>query len=228
MEERGIFRYKGLKGFLTMSIFRSLFRPLLFDKSDYIHASFLASLNSCSKTLLSKSLKEEYQTQIGYWLIYFPKFFFEAIFMDGQSEGILSSFTKSADNTIAKKCTYITQAYVIYNIQQLFKNDPAFQNHFGFPVEDMGELFFGRLNLNKEIEDHLIIFRENYSGKISELLDPRNQIVFYSAEILKIFYSNIDIQQKMLIKFDQDLIKKGELIIGGLTMIQELKINGVR
>lgn len=53
MEERGIYRYKGLKRFLTLGLPRSLFRPIIYNKCDYIHANFLKTLNSSAKKIIS-------------------------------------------------------------------------------------------------------------------------------------------------------------------------------
>jgi hypothetical protein len=79
----GIFRHGPFKTFLTRGFLRSIFKPLLYSKSDNIQANFVEVVNDFV-IKIEREIKTKNKLAIIYWLAIVPKLFFEMIFIENE------------------------------------------------------------------------------------------------------------------------------------------------
>ncbi len=227
MADKGIFRYTGFKRFLTQGLFRKIFQPIFFNNAEHIHNSFLNPLVDCLRAIKDNVQKDK-QLILSFWLIRVPRELFEEIFIDGDKPNELMSFaTKNADNLKAEKCTYITQAYVLWTLEQFLENDKIFQNKIDLTIEQIEYVLKDILKFQDTL-NYLNFFRKEFDleklHKDNEnFIDPRDWILFYVWQICEVIYSDKNLMKQTLKDWDNNMLKKMSLTIFDTEYFTEVK-----
>jgi len=208
--ERGIFRHSKLKAFLTRGIFKTVFRPLLYSNEDFIHSNFSYVLNDFAYK--SKyALKQEYYNIISFWMVLTPGYYFEKIFLENDDGNYYLNILKEVDNQDGFECAYITQAYVLWKLQQFLSNDNVFKAKIRLSISDFEEsinLVYGKSNRTMYYLDY---YRKKFD--LSKLeVDPRDWPIIYVWDICDVLFDNEEKMKNKMINWDNNLIAKMGLV----------------
>lgn len=135
----GTDRYGFIKSFLTRGFLRSIFRPLLYTKSDYFHSTFIETL-LCFHIFSDSFLKPKNRAAFYYWLIIVPKSIFEQLFIENERGEVLINMIKKASKNKGKECALITQTFIIFYLQEYILKDKEFKETMGFTVEEINKV----------------------------------------------------------------------------------------
>lgn len=226
MSKKGVYRFTGVNKFLTQGPLRKLFQPLFYDRSDYIHQNFINPLYDCLLNIEDKVPKDK-RLLFSFWLVQVPQEFFEGVFLDAREPNSLWFATKQADNLNSERCFYITQAYILWMLEQLLKNDRSFQKEINLTIEQTEHIVKDVLKL-KETINYLEFFRNEFNvGKLQKnkknFIDPRDWIFEYIIQIFKIIFSDQELMNQTLKDWDNDILRKMSLIIYNTTFFSDIK-----
>lgn len=226
MRKFGVYRYTGFKLLLVKGPLRWIFQPIIYDKADYLHKNFLHPLYDC-QIKIQDIVKNDWQIMLTYWLIEVPEELFEGIFLDYTEPKSMWFATKNADNINSEKCVYITQAYVLWNLEQLLKNDKNFQKKMDLTIDNIEYLL---LNIFKfqETLNYLNFFRDKFDLKKlhkdkKNFIDPRDWILEYVWQICEIIYSDKHLMNQTLKDWDTNILQKLSLTIFDTTFFSDVK-----
>ncbi|MFA6923707.1 MAG: hypothetical protein WC223_05575 [Bacteroidales bacterium] len=226
MENKGIFRHSKLKTFFKKGFLGKLSRLIFFKNEDYIHFRFINCLsNNISK--IQKSNGNYNKVIILYWLVQLPRELFEELFIEGESKSEIMNFTlKNAENLKSEKCAYITQAYILWNYENILRSD----NVFGSAMQRntivaFEEIVKSNIESSDEIIDYLNFFRHVFDAKDNgdEPVNPKDRILIYIFEICKIIYKDKNKIQEALNKLDQNIRQKLILSFFDVAFFSEAK-----
>lgn len=211
--KRGIFRYGIFKAFLTRGLFRKLFKPLLYSKTDKIHDEFISVLNKFTVEM-NKLVSREgraFPIPFMFWLVIVPKEFFEAIFIEDEKNNTYLDVVRNATTQNGSECSYLTQAFVLWNLQQFLENDKGFRQKMGFSIEDVEKVVTLILGKENKVIHYLNYLREKFDTDKLEI-DPRDWSFVYVAEVAKLLINDKQVLTDTLQEWDNDLIQKMEFI----------------
>jgi hypothetical protein len=176
--KRGIFRHGGFKTFLTRGILKGVFEPILYSDNDRIHRDFVIPLNECARVLPTFNVVRRATNLLTYWLVQVPKELFETLFIPGEKGRSYFSVVSFADHNGGQYCAHLTQAYVVFLVEQSLRNSLEFATTMGFTQEDMRlciEGVYGKQNLTVQC---LVSLYEEF-GLQRMKVDPRDWPIVY-------------------------------------------------
>jgi hypothetical protein len=197
----GIFRHGLLKTFLTRSFLGSIFRPILYTKSDNIHSDFVDPLNHFA-IKLNQASNLEYRMLLGYWLVLVPKTFFEILFVEDEQGGVYFDVLNKATGIYGKECAYITQAFTLWYLHQFLKNDPNFKAQIGLSMDDVETVIKNISGNENQVLQYLNYFRYHFTDE-SEVIDPADWPVNYYAIICKTLIRDSKVLKGCLVRWDK-------------------------
>lgn len=211
----GIFKHGLIKTILTRGFLSPIFKSMLYTKEDNIHNDFVEVVNDFV-VKVPRDIKPKSEKTMLFWLAIVPKNFFEAIFIDNDKAPAYLNVVENATQNSGKECAYITQAFILYNLEQILQNKAGFKEAMGFTIEDLENVTKIILGEDNKILTYLNHFREKFDlKKIGQetFIDPRDWSIFYVAEITKQLINNKEIAKKSLGKWDEDLIEKTKFVL---------------
>lgn len=135
--KRGIFRHGRLKTFLTRGILKGIFEPILYSDSDRIHRDFILPLNDCARVLPTLNIAPRANKLLTFWLVLVPKELFETLFIPDEEGKCYFPVMSFADHNEGQHCAHLTQAYVVFLVEQLLRNSAEFAAAMNFTREDI-------------------------------------------------------------------------------------------
>lgn len=206
----GIFRHGFFKTFLTRGFLRSIFEPLLYTKSDKIQADFVEVVNDFV-VKIEREIKPKNAMAVMYWLAIVPKLFFEMIFVENEKGEVYLDVLKNATENNGNECAFITQAFILWNLQQILQNKQEYKEEMGFSIEDLEEITKIILGQDNKIIHYLNYYREKFDLKKLEV-DPRDWSIIYVSDICNALVTDKKVLKETLQEWDSDMIKKMEFI----------------
>lgn len=233
---RGIWTHGALKTFLTRGLLRGIFRPLLYTKGENIHADFLAVLNHeflrPMRRRVGNHVIDEAMPLV-FWLVLAPKAYFEAVFMEDENgQAWCSDVVRKSTLQNGKECAYLTQAFVLWNLQQLLQNSNGFRDTMGFSiqhVEDLVNLILGKQN---KVIQYLDYFRDKFDVRKIEVdapdcVDPRDWPIVYVFEVARLLIYDKQVLRDTLQEWDNDVIKNMEFVAFAIEFMIGLKDHAI-
>jgi hypothetical protein len=208
-DERGIFRHGLFKTFLTRGLFKSIFRPILYQREENIHLEFVNVLNDY--VLKQEMISPEYLNQILFWLVIVPKKWFELVFMPDKKGNFLIDIAKKAQHLNGTDCAYLTQGYALWMLEQLLKNSPEMNEKTELTIEDFEyavELLDGKVSKTLGYLDY---FRSKFDLEKMDV-DPRDWPIIYVWEICDLLISDQSKLEQVMGDWNKSMRKKRELI----------------
>lgn len=218
---RGIFRHGFFKTFLTRGFLRSIFKLLLYTKADKIHSDFVKVVNN----FVVKKPKNE--MTILFWLVMVPKLFFETIFIEDENGEAYLDVVKNATQDNGRECAYLTQAFVLWNLQQILQNKKEFKTQMGFLIEDLEKITKRVLGQENKIIFYLNYFREKFDLKKLEV-DPRDWSIIYVWEVCDILITDKKVLRDTMQEWNDDIIRKTEFITFATQFFAEQKETAIQ
>jgi len=221
--EYGIFRHGPLKTFLTRGFLRSIFKPLFYSKSDNIQANFVEVVNDLV-IKIENGIKHKNKLAIIYWLAIVPKLFFEMIFIENERGEVYLDLLKNATEDKGKECAFITQAFILWNLQQLLQNKEDYKKEMGFSIEDLEEIIKITLGKNNKIIHYLKYYREKFNLEKLEI-DPRDWSIIYVWDICETLITDKEILKDTMGDWNNDALEKINFTLLTIEFIVEHKEN---
>lgn len=217
----GIFRHGFFKTFLTRGFLRSIFEPLLYTKSDKIQGDFVEVVNDFV-VKIEREIKPKNAMTIMFWLAIVPKLFFEMIFIENERGETYLDIPKNATEDNGRECAFITQAFILWNLQQILQNKKEYKDEMGFSIEDLEEITKIILGQDNKIIHYLNYYREKFDLKKLEV-DPRDWSIIYVSDICNALITDKKALKETLQAWDSDMFKKMEFISFTTHFIVEQK-----
>lgn len=207
----GIFRHGVFKTFLTRGFLSPVFKPLLYNKSDNIQWDLVKTTNDFILKI-DREVKTENTITIMFWLGAVPKSFFEMIFIENEKGEAYLDVLKNATESKGKECTFITQAFILWNLQQILKNKKGYKNEMGFSIEDLEEITKTILGQNNKIIHYLNYYRKKFDLKKLEV-DPKDWPLIYVWDICKTLISDKKVLKETMQALNKDILKNMKFIL---------------
>lgn len=167
-----------------MGIFRKLVMKHLATRSDKIFSEFGDVIIQTKKVIEeSNQFDKPFKKLMINWLVSMPWAYFEGLFIDSNSwnEYLLKVFSK-AQVINGEDCALITQAFILWHLEQLTKND---DNYKKYSIKEI-ELWINKgINKGNFLTHNLKKFRRNLKD-----LPPDYWYFEYINEILNATYTN--------------------------------------
>jgi len=206
----GIFRHGLFKTFLTRGFLRSFFVSFFYSNADNIQAEFVRVINDFIIEIESK-VKTENKMAIMYWLAIVPKLFFETVFIEDENGIIFLNVPINATENKGQECAFITQAFILWNLQQLLKNDEGYNEEMGFSIEDLEKIVKIILGKDNKIIYYLNYYRDKFDLKKLEV-DPRDWSIIYVWDICDTLITDKKVLKEAMQEWNDDIFKKMDLI----------------
>ncbi|MDD5570561.1 MAG: hypothetical protein PHD97_05310 [Bacteroidales bacterium] len=229
MENKGIFRHSRLKTFFTNGFLGKLFRLILFKKEDYIHFRFINCLSG-NISKIQKSKGNFNKVIFLYWFVQLPRELFEELFVEGESKSEIMNFAlKNAENPKSEKCAYITQAYILWNYENILRSDTVLGSAMQNTVADFENIIKSNIASADEIIEYLNFFRHVFdvTDNGNAPVNPQDRILIYIFEICKILYKDNNKIQEALNKVDQNVRQKLILNFFDVAFFAEAKKSAI-
>lgn len=208
MDKRGIMRHGRFKTFLTRGIFRNTFKPLLYKNEDYVDFDFREVFLPLAKRL---NTEDNQMFFLAYWLITVPKDLFEILFIAGGNGKYYLNAVKDSDLKNGNLCGHYTQAFVLWHLEQILKNNDEFRNKVGITMEDIDYILnniYGSKNLTTQYLNEL---RTQFDLEKMEV-DPRDWGIIYVYNIYDLLINNEQIKNKSISEWDRNILEKIEFL----------------
>ncbi len=206
----GIFKHGQIKTFLTRGILKKIFQPLMYSSQDRLHYTFVKCLDFQLRKLFT-TVEEKYLERTAHWLVRIPDHFFELLFLsdkNSQSKLPIPIFKGNVENN-GNECAFITQAFVLSELEQILKNDKEFKEVFGLSIEHFEILTYDSLIGHNSIVKYLNRYRKVFS---STKLDPREAFIIYAWDICDALIPDREKCMKVMGCWDDDILAKSEII----------------
>lgn len=202
----GIFNHGPIKSFLTRGPFRRTFQPLLYSPKDKFHYTFVECLEFQLQRLPT-SVEKVNLKSVAYWLCHAPKDFFEMLFLSNEGEHNIHPIPilQGKIENYGNECAYVTQAFILCNLEQILINDKDYREKFNLSVLDLEILTHDSLIGRNSIIKHLNRYRKLSSSKN---LDPRDVYLIYIWDICDILIPNPEERMKIMGCWDDDTVGK--------------------
>ena len=217
----GISRHGFFKTFLTRGFLRSIFKPLLYTKSDHIHGDFVEVVNDFV-IKIKREIKPKNEMAVMYWLAVVPKLFFEMIFVENEKGETYLDILKNATENNGRECAFITQAFILWDLQQILQNEKEYKKEMGFSIEDLEKITKIILGENNKIIHYLNYYREKFDLKKLEV-DPRDWSIIYVWDICDALITNKKVLKDTMQGWNDDMLKKMDFIAFTVQFIAEQK-----
>ncbi len=211
----GIFRHSFLKTFLTRGFLKPIFKSLLYKKEDHIHSDFVEVVNNFV-VKIEQDIKPKNEILTIYWLSIVPKLFFEMIFIEDKIGRTYLNVVKNATQSKGEECAYITQAFILWNLQQILQNNQEYKKKMGFTINDLENIINIILGENNKVLSKLKKYRERFDlkklGVDPGFVDPRDWPIIYVWDICDTLIDDKKVLKDTMQKWNDDVLKKMELI----------------
>jgi len=160
---------------------------------------------------------------ISFWLSIVTKDLFEMIFVNFKGRGPRLDLLSNATKNKGRECAHITQAFVIWNVQQLLKNKKGYKKQIKFNIADFEALVVEVLGEKNEIITWLNWFRAKFdlNNNIDEaLVHPQDWILVYISLILETLIDDEASLKEAVGDFDDDVASKLELMNSYVDLIK--------
>lgn len=207
---RGIMQHGELKTFFTRGILGSLFRPFLYSKIDKINYDFVRVITETINGITKKINKPD-QVALQIWFSMAPLEHFGLLFLPDETNETLIPMLEKAEVNGGRECAYLTQAFMLFYLEQILKNSPDFKEKTKISlkdIEDTCDIVFGEGNKTRQYLDY---FRNSFD-RIQ--IDPRDEPIVYVYEATKLFINDKKRQRLAIQKWDDDLVGKIGFIAG--------------
>jgi len=206
----GIFRHGFFKTFLTRGFLRSIFKPLIYTKSENIHGDFVEVVNDFVLKI-EREIKPKNAMAVMFWLTIVPKLFFEMIFVENERGEVYLDVLNNATENKGRECAFITQAFILWNLQQILQNKKEYRDEMGFSIEDLEEITKIILGQENKIIHYLNYYREKFDLKKLEV-DPRDWSIIYVWDICDTLITDKKVLKETMQEWNDDMLKKMEFI----------------
>lgn len=206
---KGIFRHKKFKTFLTRGLLRPIFKPFLYTKEDNIHSDFIEVLNNMVVKINRINLKDK--DVIIFWLVIVPRMYFEEIFIEDENNKVYLDIIKYSTENNGKEGAYITQAYVLWILQQMLTNKPELKEKMSISIEGLEILINHILGKDNKVQYYLEKYRNKFDLKKLEV-DPRDWPIIYIGDICQTLINDTDILKTAIKAWNDNIIEKMKFI----------------
>lgn len=206
---RGIWRHGKIKTFLTRGLFKPIFRPLLYKKEDELHRQFLDVLQ---QPIIKLDTTQKRLLVAVSWLLSTPKNIFEYLFLEGDDNRAYLYPVRYSNLKNGHLCAHYTQAFVLWNLEQILKNDYEFQQKINLTIKDFEyilEHVYGKKNLTL---DYLNQLREEFDLDKMDV-DPRDWGIIYVHRIFDLLINDEKIINDVISDWDKDIAEKMSFIV---------------
>lgn len=177
---------------------------------DKIYKDFLDCLNFQLEKIPQHVIKDS-ELISAFWLCLVPRFFFELLFINKKKElsKPLVPILESRIENNGKECAFITQAFVLSQLEQILKNDKEYKTTIGLSIEHFEVLSHDSLIGKNSIMRYLNKYRRVIS---SNKLDFRDSYVIYVWDICDALVPKRDKCMKIIGEWDDDTLGKMAII----------------
>lgn len=221
---RGIMKHGKFKSFLTARIFGKLFMPLLYSKIDKIQFDFLEVIVETIKGIDNK-VDIENKRALRIWFCLAPKELFELFFLPDENKKVLIPVLEHAEFASGKECAYLTQGFILYQLEQIINNSIEYSNTTKLNVqfiEDTCDIIFGKENQTRKHLDH---FRRKFN---SNQTDPRDNPIYFVYDTTRLFIHDKIRQRSAIQEWDDDIISKYRFVNDFIEFIARHKDNSLK
>lgn len=177
---------------------------------DKIYKDFLDCLNFQLERI-PQHVDKNFTRISGFWLYSVPKLFFELLFINKDkdlNEELVPILEPSIKNN-GKECAFITQAFVLSQLEQILKNNKEYKTKTGLSIEHFEILSHDSLIGENSIVKYLNKYRKVIS---SNRLDFRDCYVIYVWDICDTLVPNRYQCMEIMREWDDDILGKMNMI----------------
>jgi hypothetical protein len=218
---RGIMRHGSLKAFLTRGLPKKVFRPLLYDRVDFVHHDFLGAL----KDLVRHGdgwLEDRDLRLMLFWLVVVPRNWFEQLFIPGRTVPAIFDAAENSDQGGGAECAFVSQAYALWMMQQFLQNDPVFRAQAGWEIGAVEQFTVSVYGPNNPILRYLEGYRFRFDVQ-PVVRDPRDWPIIYVWDIHDILISEEHGLSPLMHRWNDDLIQRLAFVDFGARYFVEQK-----
>lgn len=166
-----------------MGIVRKLMTRLFGSRSQRIHSEFGDVIVQTTKEL-AKPGKLIRDLLIS-WLVSLPWAYFEALFINGESwNGSLLPILDNAQVINGQDCALISQAFCLWHLEQVIKNDEDYKN---YSIKEIEQWIRNQITKGASLTEKLEKFRKTLHDK-----PPDDWYFEYINEILNALYTDYE------------------------------------
>jgi len=188
---------------------------------DKIYKDFLDCLNFQLERI-PQHVDKNFTRISGFWFYSVPKLFFELLFINKDkdlNEELVPILEPSIKNN-GKECAFITQAFVLSQLEQILKNDKEYKTKMGLSIEHFEILSHDSLIGENSIVKYLNKYRKVLS---SNTLDLRDSYVIYVWDICDTLVPNRKRCMKIMGEWDNDTLAKMNMISEAIHFFATVK-----
>ena len=189
-------------------LFGKQLRPLLYSDQVKLHYSFTERLNS-QVAFFQDKIQEDFLDKTIFWLIAVPEQLFEFVFLPDENGNISVPVLRGKIEPNGIKCAHITQAFVLWNLEQILKNSKDYQSELGLSIEHFEILTHDSIIGRNEIQTYLQKYREEFTKKY---INPRDWALIYVWDICDVLIPDEKKRMEIMREWNDDTLEKGELI----------------
>jgi len=200
-----------------MGIIRKLMIRLFAPRSVKIHEQFGDVIVQTTEQInRSDDLDDSIKELMIIWLVSLPWAYFEALFINNNSwnESLLASF-ENTQVTNGEDCASITQAFFLWHLEQLTKNN---ENYKKYSINEAERWINKRMNKGTLLTDRLGRFRKNLQD-----LPPDDWHFEYVNEILNAIYTDHEKASNISRAIQNDSKLRLHLMTNFVEMIRRVK-----
>ena len=101
---------------------------------DFINFKFIEALSNTSK-IIDEKIEEPKNTILNIWLYLAPMELFEHLYLPNEHGITYIPLLENAEYQNGEECAYLTQGFMIYNLERIITNSSEYKDQTGLSVE---------------------------------------------------------------------------------------------